>query len=90
MDEWSEPCPRCQALEARVAELERRLAQNQNPAGEPVSTPPFTLQATAFPAFLETYQVGVLEGILRYCGERGRIRIAIDDLSTATYELHLL
>jgi uncharacterized protein (TIGR02265 family) len=50
----------------------------------------FALRAASFPAFLETYQVGVLEGILRHCGERGRIRIAIDDLTSATFELRLL
>lgn len=50
----------------------------------------FTLRALDFPAFLETYQVGVLEGVLRHCGERGRIRIAVEDLSRATIELHLL
>ena len=29
MGESSEPCPRCRALEARVAELERRLAEGR-------------------------------------------------------------
>ncbi len=50
----------------------------------------FTFRALDFPAFLETYQVGVLEGVLRHCGERGRIRIAVEDLGNATIELHLL
>ncbi len=50
----------------------------------------FTFRAHAFPALLETFQVGVLEGVLRHCGERGRIRIALEDLGTATLELRLL
>jgi uncharacterized protein (TIGR02265 family) len=50
----------------------------------------FMFQAQGFPAFLETFQIGVLEGVLRHCGERGRIRIALEDLGTATVELRLL
>ncbi len=50
----------------------------------------FTFQARGFPAFLETFQVGVIEGVLRHCGERGRIRIALEDLGTGTVELRLL
>ncbi len=50
----------------------------------------FTFHASAFPVFLETYHVGVLEGVLRHCGERGRIRIAMEDLGRATVELRLL
>jgi uncharacterized protein (TIGR02265 family) len=50
----------------------------------------FHLRAQEFPGLLETYQIGVLEGMLRYCGQRGRIRIALEDLGTATIELHLL
>jgi len=45
MSESSEPCPRCQALEARVAELERRLAEASGPEGEHVPAEPFTLKA---------------------------------------------
>jgi uncharacterized protein (TIGR02265 family) len=58
--------------------------------GEKTSFRTFTFHAHAFPAFLETFQVGVLEGVLRHCGERGRIRIALEDLGTATIELRLL
>jgi eukaryotic-like serine/threonine-protein kinase len=50
----------------------------------------FTFRAQGFPVFLETFQVGVLEGVLRHCGERGRIRIALEDLGTASIELRLL
>ena len=37
----------------------------------------FLFRARGFPAFLETYQVGVIEGVLRDTDERGRVRIAI-------------
>ena len=50
----------------------------------------FTFHAKGFPAFLETFQIGVLEGVLRHCGERGRIRIALEDLGTGVVELRLL
>src|SRR4051812_19074911 len=45
MSESSEPCPRCQALEARIDELERRLAEGRGPGGEPIPPEPFTLKA---------------------------------------------
>jgi hypothetical protein len=43
----SEPCPHCRALEARVAELERRLAEGRAPREEPEPIPsaPFALKA---------------------------------------------
>jgi uncharacterized protein (TIGR02265 family) len=50
----------------------------------------FVFHAREMPAFLETYQVGVLEGVVHHCGERGKIRIALDDPSNATLELELL
>jgi uncharacterized protein (TIGR02265 family) len=50
----------------------------------------FTFRVHEFPAFLETYQVGVLEGVLQHCGEHGRVRIAAQTLSAATFELKLL
>ena len=50
----------------------------------------FTFRAAGLPAFLETYQVGVLEGVLRHCGEHGRVRIALQDLGAATVELTVL
>ena len=57
---------------------------------EQSSSRSFTFRASQFPGFLETFQVGVLEGVLRHCGERGRVTIAIEDLATATIELRLL
>ncbi len=50
----------------------------------------FVFEARDFPAFLETYQVGVLQGVLRHCKERARIRVALRDLATARIELELL
>ena len=56
---------------------------------EKVGPSSFVLRAQHFPAFLETYQVGVLEGVLRHCGVRARVRIASDGLAAATLELEL-
>jgi serine/threonine-protein kinase len=49
----------------------------------------FVMRAQHFPAFLETYQVGVLEGVLRHCNVRARMRIATEGLAFATLELEL-
>src|SRR5689334_4989406 len=45
MCDSNEPCPRCQALAARVAELERELAERRAPGGEHVPSGPFALKA---------------------------------------------
>ena len=50
----------------------------------------FTFRVQEFPAFLETYQVGVLEGVLRHCKQHGKVRIAVQTLSAATLEVKLL
>jgi uncharacterized protein (TIGR02265 family) len=50
----------------------------------------FAFQARGLPAFLETYQVGLLEGVLRHYKVRGEIRIALEDLANATLELKLI
>jgi len=49
----------------------------------------FLLRAQHFPTFLETYQVGVLEGVLRHCNVKARMRIATEGLAFATLELEL-
>jgi uncharacterized protein (TIGR02265 family) len=43
-----------------------------------------------FPSFLETAQVGVLEGLLRLARRRVRIRILLEDVAHATFEITLL
>jgi uncharacterized protein (TIGR02265 family) len=43
-----------------------------------------------FASFLETAQIGVLEGILRLAQRRARIRIQLEDVANATYEIALL
>ena len=50
----------------------------------------FLFHVHGLPGFLETYQVGVLEGVLHHCGERGRVRIALEalDRGTLAIELH--
>jgi eukaryotic-like serine/threonine-protein kinase len=57
---------------------------------EKTSPRTFTFRAEGFPGFLETLQVGVLEGVLRNCGEHARVRIAVHTLAQATLELSLL
>jgi len=50
----------------------------------------YRFRARQLPLLLETYQVGVIEGVLRHCGERGRILIALEDLSNATLHVEIL
>jgi uncharacterized protein (TIGR02265 family) len=54
-------------------------------------TTPGTLRfhARDFPGFLETYQVGVIEGVMRHCGAEGRLRIALEALDRAVLEVEL-
>jgi len=40
-----------------------------------------------FPGFLETYQVGVLEGVLAHCKVEGRVMIALEDLANAVIDV---
>ena len=56
---------------------------------EKLSERTYRFRARNLPLFLETYQVGVIEGVLRQCGERGRILIALEDLSTATLHVEI-
>jgi serine/threonine-protein kinase len=49
----------------------------------------FLLRARGLPIFLETYHVGVFEGLLAYCRVRGRVRIATEGLAEATFEITL-
>jgi serine/threonine-protein kinase len=56
---------------------------------EKVSSSVFRFHARNFPAFLETYQIGVIEGVLRHCGKTGQVRIALDDLANATLEVEI-
>jgi uncharacterized protein (TIGR02265 family) len=39
------------------------------------------------PAFLETYHVGVLEGVLAHCNAFGRVRTNVTDIANATHEV---
>ncbi len=50
----------------------------------------FLFHAFYLPLFLDTYQVGVLEGVLRHAGVEGRVRVAIETLDHATAEIVLL
>jgi uncharacterized protein (TIGR02265 family) len=57
---------------------------------EKLSDRSYRFRARNLPLFLETYQVGVIEGVLRHCGERGRILIALEDLSNATLHVEII
>jgi eukaryotic-like serine/threonine-protein kinase len=50
----------------------------------------FRLTVRALPLFLETYEVGVVEGVLQHCEVEGRVRILVEALDRATLELELL
>jgi uncharacterized protein (TIGR02265 family) len=49
----------------------------------------YRAQAQGLPAFLETYQIGVLEGVLRHCNVHAHLRIALEALDQATVEIDL-
>jgi uncharacterized protein (TIGR02265 family) len=49
----------------------------------------YLFRARELPTFLETYGVGVIEGALRHCRAQGKIRVAIDDLSTGLCEVRI-
>jgi uncharacterized protein (TIGR02265 family) len=41
----------------------------------------------SFPGFIETYQVGIFEGVLRHCNAKGEVRIDMQDLANADVEV---
>ena len=49
----------------------------------------FVFRAREYPAFLETYQIGVIEGALRHCRASGRIRVGLDDLANGLMEVRV-
>jgi uncharacterized protein (TIGR02265 family) len=49
----------------------------------------FRYRFREFPAFLETYQVGVLEGVLTQCHVSGRVLIAMRDTANADIEISI-
>ena len=56
---------------------------------EKIGARKYRFHAKNFPAFLETYQVGVIEGVLRHCGKTGTILVAMDGLANATIEVEI-
>jgi uncharacterized protein (TIGR02265 family) len=50
----------------------------------------FLLRAKDLPAFLETYGVGAIEGMLRHCRMQGKIRVALDDPGSGLCEVRLV
>ena len=56
---------------------------------EKVAPDTFVFRASELPLFLETWNVGALEGVLRHTGARGAVRIAPHGIAAATYEVKL-
>jgi uncharacterized protein (TIGR02265 family) len=50
----------------------------------------FLLRFRDYPAFVDTYEVGAAEGVLRHCGKRGRLRVAMDRLDDVTVEIEVV
>ena len=49
----------------------------------------FVFRVREYPVFLETYQLGVIEGILRHCRATARIRVGLDDLASGLIEVRV-
>jgi len=49
----------------------------------------YLFRVRELPAFLETFQVGVIEGALRHCRAQAKIRVALDDLATGLCEVRI-
>jgi uncharacterized protein (TIGR02265 family) len=56
---------------------------------EKVAPREFVLRAREMPLFLETYQVGVLEGVLGHCGRTGEVLVEMDGLASSTLWLRV-
>jgi len=79
--------PRMLELEPTVHKL---LTSFGSINAEALGNGAYHIRVRDLPTFLETYQVGVFEGLLRHCGARGHLRIALEGLAQATYELTVL
>jgi uncharacterized protein (TIGR02265 family) len=65
-----------------------RLAINfARVSSERVEERHFTYSFEGLPAFLETYQVGVIEGAMLHYGVEGTIQVALKDLANATLDV---
>jgi uncharacterized protein (TIGR02265 family) len=42
----------------------------------------------AMPGYLETYQVGIVEGGMSVCGVEGEVEVEMRDLANATFDIH--
>ncbi len=56
---------------------------------EAISRKTYRMRIRNMPVFLETYQVGVLEGVMRKCKKSGSMRIALQDISNAVLLLEV-
>ncbi len=56
-------------------------------AAEKVGPSRYLFHVRGFPSFLETAQVGVLEGLVRFARRRAAIRLRLDAIDQATFEI---
>lgn len=49
----------------------------------------FLFRFKDYPAFVDTYEVGAAEGVLRHCKTRGRVRVLMRRLDDVTLEIEL-
>jgi uncharacterized protein (TIGR02265 family) len=56
---------------------------------EKVAPREFVIRAREMPLFLETYQVGVIEGVLGHCGRKGQMLVEMDGLASSTLWLRV-
>jgi uncharacterized protein (TIGR02265 family) len=56
---------------------------------EKLSPREYLLRARDMPLFLETYQIGVIEGVLGHCGRTGEMLVEMDGLASSTLLLRV-
>ena len=58
-------------------------------SAEKISDRTYRIHMRNLPVFLETYQVGVLEGVLRYFEVQGRVLVAMQDIANGIMEVEI-
>jgi hypothetical protein len=79
-----------EAIVLSAPKVLRLLANIGEFSAEKIDFRTFVIRVRRFPAFLETFQIGVLEGAVAHCGERARLRLALEDLGTGTVEVRMI
>jgi uncharacterized protein (TIGR02265 family) len=65
----------------------RLVTSFQGVSSEQVGDRRFHVHDRDMPAFLETYHVGTIEGVLDKCGRRGRVLVDPIDIANAILEV---